>query len=223
MLFVSIVLSGAHAFPPVEGNIAAAFAEGDRERATTLVLRGYGPEILSYLSTLHRSEDDCDEVFSLFSEAIWRSADSFEGRSSVRTWAYAVARKVSQRYRRDESRRHRRFRPFAEHPGLAAVAASVRTETLSFLRTERRSRLAEIRDALSPDDRELLVLRVDRKLEWRDLALVQVDEDEPVTEDDLRRRAAKLRKRFQILKARLRAVARSEGLIEGGGGGRGLP
>lgn len=201
---------------PLEGLAAAAFAEGNRDLATTLVIEGYGPEICSYLSLCHRSEDDCAEVFSLFSEAVWRSSSTFEGRSSVRTWAYAVARLVSLRYRRDQRRRQKRFRPFGDHPALAELEARVRTETLTFLRTEMRTKLAQLRDALPAADRELLTLRIDRRLSWSELALVFSDPDVPLGEGDLKREAARLRKRFQILKERLRQAARREGLLGGG-------
>lgn len=198
-----------------ETRIRAALDEGQYLEATTLALKTYGPEILEFVVARHRSEAVGSEVFSLFAEAIWRSAPSFRGESSVRTWAYAVARRTSLRYRRDERRRERRFPPLDAHPELAQLEERIRTETLSFLRTPRREKLAELRASLTEEERELLLLRVDRQLAWNDLALVLAEDSEPLSPDQLKRSAARLRKQFQTLKDRLRAQARKEGLVTG--------
>jgi RNA polymerase sigma-70 factor (ECF subfamily) len=62
---------------------------------------------------------------------------------------------------------------------------------------------------LSPEDRELLVLRVDRGLAWNDLARVLSEEDGELDGPAITREAARLRKRFQVLKDRLREMART--------------
>jgi len=69
------------------------------------------------------------------------------------------------------------------------------------MRTETRTRLSMLRDSLDPDDRTLLILRVDRRMPWRDIAEVLTDPAEPAP---LERRAAALRKRFERLKLELR-------------------
>jgi RNA polymerase sigma-70 factor, ECF subfamily len=59
----------------------------------------------------------------------------------------------------------------------------------------------------------LLVLRVDRQLSWGDIALAFVDEPATCSDDERRREAARLRKRFQLGKERLAKRARAEGLL----------
>lgn len=194
-----------------------ALAAGDRELAATVMLREHGPEVSRFLAALHRDPDDAAEVFSAFAEALWKSVASFEGRSSVRTWMFAVARRVSLRFRRDERRRRKRFEPLPDGSALLAVEAELRTATLSYLKTERRSKLAALRESLPVEDQMLLMLRVDRKLAWSDLAVVlseEMDESKvALSEDAQKREAARLRKKFQILKERLREMGRREGLI----------
>jgi RNA polymerase sigma-70 factor (ECF subfamily) len=94
------------------------------------------------------------------------------------------------------------------------IADHVRTRTLPHLRSEVKDAFARIREALDPDDRALLVLRVDRAMEWNDIARVlEPDaEHEPLT-----RVAARLRQRFQTVKDDIRARARAAGLISGDG------
>ncbi|MBL9025688.1 MAG: sigma-70 family RNA polymerase sigma factor [Myxococcales bacterium] len=211
----------AESVETVESRALLALAAGDREQAATLMLREHGPEVSRFLAALHRDPDDAAEVFSAFAEALWKSVASFEGRSSVRTWMFAVARRVSLRYRRDERRRRKRFQPLPEGSALLAVEAQLRTATLSFLKTERRSKLTALRESLPVEDQMLLMLRVDRKLAWNELAVVlsEAEGDDDVraalAEDAQKREAARLRKKFQLLKERLRELGRREGLIGG--------
>jgi RNA polymerase sigma-70 factor (ECF subfamily) len=81
------------------------------------------------------------------------------------------------------------------------------------LRTEAKSALARLRDELSPEDKMLLILRVDRGLAWDDLARVSLAVENPHP-SDLQRESARLRKRFQLVKARLRERAKATGLFE---------
>ena len=214
----------AQSVDSVESRALLALAAGDRERAATLMLREHGQEVSRFLAALHRDPDDAAEVFSAFAEALWRSIATFEARSSVRTWMFAVARRVSLRYRRDESRRRRRFEPLPDGSALLAMEAKLRTETLSFLKTERRSKLTALRESLPVEDQMLLMLRIDRKLAWSELAVVlseagsDDDMSAALAEDAQKREAARLRKKFQLLKERLRELGRREGLIGGDDG-----
>src|SRR5262249_52246367 len=98
-------------------------------------------------------------------------------------------------------------------PALSALEHRVRTETLSFLRTERRDRFAELRASLDPDDRTLLILRVERGLAWNDLAqAMHADDATPLCGEALKRESAGVRKGSQFLKQRLRERGRREGL-----------
>lgn len=99
--------------------------------------------------------------------------------------------------------------------------AQVRSQTVSYLRTERRSRFAALRESLAPEEQALLVLRVDRGLAWNDLARVLHEGGgalgEPLEADELRREAARLRKRFQLLEERLLELGRQAGVVSDDG------
>jgi RNA polymerase sigma-70 factor (ECF subfamily) len=198
----------------VEARISALFEAGDLDGAATTVLKAYGPEVLAFLHALHRTEDDASETFSLFTEGLWRSLRRFDRQCSFRTWAFAIARRTSLRYRRDRGRYRRRHVPIPEGSALALVVDQVRDKTLTYLRTQHRSRLAELRDALPQEDQMLLMLRVDRKVEWKDLATIMAaDAGRTLDPVELRREAARLRKRFQLIKDRIHRMAREQGLV----------
>jgi len=187
---------------------------GHMEAAATGALRGYGPQIFGLLVALHRDEEEAADVFSAFSEDLWRGLARFEWSCSFRTWAYTLARNASSRHKKHANRRARRDMPLSGHPALSAVEQQVRTETLPFLRTDAKRKMAALRQALSDEDQLLLILRVDKQLSWEDLARVMLGSSEPQAADALKKEAARLRKRFQLVKERLIDRSRREGLLE---------
>jgi RNA polymerase sigma-70 factor (ECF subfamily) len=203
----------------IEATIRRLAEAGDFAGACEAGIRAYGREIFEFVAALHRSDTDAAEVFSMFAEGLWRGLPRFGFQSSFRTWAYVVARNASVSFRRKERRRAARNAPLPDGSLLSAIEEQVRTGTASFLRTERRDRLAALRAALPPEDQELLMLRVDRQLSWNDLAQVLRGEDAPPLEGEaLKREAARLRKRYQLLKDKLYEQGRREGLLGGGDG-----
>jgi RNA polymerase sigma-70 factor (ECF subfamily) len=185
--------------------IRSLLAAGDIGQATTLALRELGPEILGFLSGV-LGNDDADEVFSTLSERLWRSLTGFEGRCSLRTWTYVLARHELGRFRRG-IRRHEDGRvPISE---LQEVLAAVKTQNRSTLARDRRDTLERLRDELPIEDRTLLILRVDRNLSWDEIALAFAEDPETFGDHDRRRESARLRKRFQLVKQRLMARARA--------------
>jgi RNA polymerase sigma-70 factor (ECF subfamily) len=186
----------------IEAEIRRLCDASDHDGATTAALRSYGPEIFGFLVALHRDEEDAAEVFSQVSERIWKGLPKFQWGSSFRTWAYVVARNTSYRYRKN-ARRERGNVPLSVVSAADQMVARVRTETKSFLKTEQKDKFAAVRETLSPEEQTLLILRIDRGLQWDELARVMMDDEETATEEVLKKEAARLRKRFQLLKDKL--------------------
>lgn len=194
----------------LEEEIGAALDAGDPERAITAAIRGYGPELLGFLCARQADEDRVHEAFSLLCEDLWKGIGGFQRRSSFRTWMYVVARGALSRCLRSDQRHGRRMMPLSR---WGDAAEQVRSATMPFLRTSVQDRFTALRNALPEDDQELLILRVDRKLEWADLAQVLSGRDD-LAGEELKRESARLRKRFQIVKDRLREAALRDGLLE---------
>jgi RNA polymerase sigma-70 factor, ECF subfamily len=195
----------------LEEDVRSRCREGDVAGGAALAIRGYGPEVLGFLSILHPREADADEVFSIWSERLFRGLPAFAWGCSLRTWAYTIARNASRNFRRDE--RVRRAEPLPESASIHAIEQQVRTETKPYLRTEVKDKFAELRDALPPEDRALLVLRLDKRLEWKDVARVMLGDEGADDAAALTREAQRLRKRFQLVKGQLVEAARSAGLL----------
>ena len=189
----------------LDEQIRSLLGGGELVQSTTLVLRELGPEILGFLSGV-LGDADADEVYSALSVRLWRSLNGFEGRCKIRTWVYVLARHEIGRYRRGE-RRHANGRiPLSELP--EAIEAE-RLRTRSTLVAERRNTLTKLREELPVEDRTLLILRVDRNLAWDEIALAFADDPVVFSVQDRKREAARLRKRFQLVKQRLIARARA--------------
>lgn len=189
----------------VEREVRQLCDAGEHDHAATAALRGYGPELYSFLAALHRS--DADDVFADVSARIWRGLRDFAWQSSLRTWAYTIARNASHSFRS----KGRREVALDDASAVGRVAAAVRTATQPFLRTDFKDKFAALRASLPVEDQELLILRVDRELDWKDLARTLAGE--PLDDAALVREAARLRKRFQALKAKLLELGRAEGLV----------
>ncbi len=179
---------------------------GDWPAAATRAIRGYGPEILGYLLGVIGREADAEDAFSDFCIDLWRGLPEFRGESSLRTWAYRLAHNVAMRDLRRKARRTR-IAPFVEFPDLELIAEQLRSDTLPFLRTAVRAEVARLREQLAVEDRTLLILRLDRRLSWESIARITSDVAEPDAEA-IKRDSARVRKRYERVKLRLRELAR---------------
>ena len=191
----------------LEDELLALIRDKQLDGAATRALESYGPELYGFLVTYLGNEADAAEVFSQLGEDLWKGLPSFALGCSVRTWLYVLARHAAARFRRSPWNR----RTGESH--LDALVERVRTRTQPWLRTDVKDRFRALRDALDPEDRSLLVLRVDRGLSWEEVAQVTLGLDAPDAAA-LERESARLRKRYQALKEELRQRAREAGLVD---------
>lgn len=187
----------------VEEAIRARLAAEDRLGATDAAVRGYGPQILGYLRRVTHDEQAAAETFSFFCEAVWKQIGQYRGESSFLTWAYRLAWGAVCRYGDDAYRRRARRLRTTEIGRLAQEVYS----SSARVHDEMEDRLARLRAKLTADEQTLLILRVDRDLPWRDIAVIVATDDEPVDE-------AALRKRFERLKAKVRKLAEADGVLQ---------
>ncbi len=181
------------------GGVAEARDDGE----AAAVIREHGPAILRYLRALLREEAMASDAFSLTTEWIWRSMPTFRGTSSVRTWAFGIAWNAARRLREDPWHWRRELL----HSSTASrLAAEVQTASAQEVE-HRADRLAELRRELTPDEQNLLVLRIDQGLDWKEIAEVVSASGERVSE-------AALRKRFERTKAKISKLAKERGIIE---------
>ena len=188
----------------LEPRILALLDAGDVSAASTEALRGYGPQVLGYLTAVLRDEDDAHDVFSQFAEDLWRGLPGFRRESAIRTWAFRLAWHAASRYARDPYRK--RHRPILTTEA-SKIAEQVRSTYSTYAPGGRADKLLKLRESLDTEEQTLLILRVDKGMAWEDVAEVLRADGEPAT-------PAALRKRFERLKEKLGRMAREQGLIE---------
>jgi RNA polymerase sigma-70 factor (ECF subfamily) len=184
---------------------------GEVDAAISYAIEGYGPEILGFLVAVTRDADTADDIFSIFCEDVWKGLVGFRWEGALRAWLYTLCRRALVRYRRSAYQKNRCG--LSALGTLSQVAAKVRTAAHESCQAASPTQFSRLRDQLTEDERALLILRVDRGLAWNEIAQSMDDGDAPLTDTELHRQAAALRKRFERIKDRLRVLAREAGLL----------
>jgi RNA polymerase sigma-70 factor (ECF subfamily) len=192
-----------------EKELRRAWDAGDLSTVATLAIERYGPEIFGVLAVQLHSASNAADAFSLFTEHLWCGLPGFQWRCSLRSWAHRVARNAAVRW---ITKKHQRERNLSIEQDVLDIAEHVRSSTLVHLRTEVKLKVRRLRDELPQFEQMLLILRIDKAMEWPEIAAALADQDLDV--DDLKREAARLRKRFQLVTEKLRALARERGLLK---------
>jgi len=185
--------------------IRTACEAGDYATAITKALQLYGTELVGFLRALSGNHDLAADAFAELGEDVWRSLPGFRWTSSLRSWLYVIARNSLNQLRRDPRSRVDRNLPLSVAPDVEQV---LRTATRDIQRTEVKDEFRLLREQLDPEEHELLLLRLDRELSWKEIARITGGDD-----DDLDTRAAALRKKFERAKERLKKLALDRGLI----------
>jgi RNA polymerase sigma-70 factor (ECF subfamily) len=144
-----------------ERSVRACLAAADHGRASDLALDAYGPELFGFLVAVLADKDASSKVYVDVSQRIRSELPDFRWTCALRTWAYWVARREL-----DDRRRRRRRDPSNLGPPCDPVVTESRRPTGASL----------LRNRLREDDREILILRVDRRLDWSELAVTSLGE-----------------------------------------------
>jgi RNA polymerase sigma-70 factor (ECF subfamily) len=193
----------------IERAIRQLWENGAFDRAATRAIEAYGNEIARFLGSRFTNAADAQDVFATFCEDFWGGLPGFSWRCTLRGWAYTLARHAELRLKTSAAHR-RSVLVTIPDPELPACA---HTTTAPYVRTDVKDKFRAIRSRLAEEDQTILVLRVDRDLGWRDIAHVLGGPDAPATAEDPQREEARIRKRFQIIKEKLRQWAADDGLL----------
>ena len=141
---------------------------GDQAEAARLALEAYGAEIFGFLIS---ALDDAGVARALYADVRQRVRTEIEGFGwgcSLRLWIYSLARREL---------RERRLRRQKVSEGITVGGAASVMETESRREAGVTEAIAAVRRTLSEEDRELLILRIDRALDWSDVAVTELGEN----------------------------------------------
>ncbi len=151
--------------PQADEALLRRVAGGDPD-ALTALYRRYADQLFGYLARLAPDRMIAEEILQDTLLAVWRSADNFAGRSSVRTWLFGVARR--QAYNRLRTLREPMV-DLARLPEPESVEPG--PEELVLARLEA-GRVADGLRQLAPAHREVLLLALSAELAHAEIAEV---------------------------------------------------
>jgi RNA polymerase sigma-70 factor (ECF subfamily) len=102
--------------------LAAAMARRDDRRAIALIDASYGDSVYRFIRTIVQRDDLADDVYQTTLVEAFRDLRAFAGRSSVRTWLFAIARHRCLDALKMERRRGARFTSVEQLPETADPA-----------------------------------------------------------------------------------------------------
>jgi len=146
-------------------SLVANIAAGDREALAELYAR-YQQPLYSYLLQLTPDHGLAEEMLQDTLVAAWKSARSFEGRSSVLTWLIGIARRQAH-----NTLRQRKL-PLADEAELACVASTEPEPEAFALNSLAREELVAAFRQLPALHREVLALALVQELSYEETATI---------------------------------------------------
>jgi RNA polymerase sigma-70 factor (ECF subfamily) len=182
------------------------------DKAATVAIKGYGPELLSFICTMLHDHDTATELFAQACEELWKSLPRFSGRSLFKTWFFAIGRHTCLHHLK-KMKKGRGQRSLSALGTCFALMDHHRSPTLPFLKTEFKDGLRNLRQCLSDEEKTLLALRIDQGLSWDEIAQVMIGPEKHPSAEVIHHRARRYRKRMERITSRLRTLALAQGLF----------
>lgn len=148
-----------------DAQLIKRIGRGDRQALSELYAR-YQRVLFSYLLQLTPDYGLAEELLQDTLVAVWKSAQGFEGRSSVLTWLIGVARRQAH-----NTLRQRRI-PLANLSEVETMPASDLEPEEAALAGVARAELTEAFHRLAPVHREVLVLTFVQELSYQETATI---------------------------------------------------
>jgi RNA polymerase sigma factor (sigma-70 family) len=155
--------------PAAEGELAAAIARRDDRRAIALVDELHGAALYRFIRAMVRRDDVADDVYQTTLVEAFRDLRAFAGRSSVRSWLFAIARHRCLDTLKTARRRDARFTSAEQLPDTADPAPPT-DQRLSD--SQLLAALEHCLDELDPEVRMVLVMRFTEGFAYDDIARI---------------------------------------------------
>lgn len=154
---------------PSDRELAEAIERGDARRAIALVDASYGAALYRFIRAMVRRDDLADDVYQTTLVEAMRDLRGFAGRSSVRSWLFAIARHRCLDALKLARRRDARETPVAELPEPVDPAPAI-DQRLSDAALV--AALEHCLDELAPETRMVLLMRFAEGFAYDDIARI---------------------------------------------------
>jgi DNA-directed RNA polymerase specialized sigma24 family protein len=196
---ISIMLPRSRRDPrSVEANRVADRVRGllrarDEVGACREALLAYGAEVYGFLLGVLDDPATAGALYADVQKRVATEVGGFVQRCSLRTWLYLLARREL---------RERRLQGRDETPSRSLPASGERRRTQP-------DPISDLRVSLTQEERELLILRVDRDFTWCDVALTELGE-RTVDRYQIAQVTRSVRERVEAIVERLRQAAAND-------------
>jgi RNA polymerase sigma factor (sigma-70 family) len=180
----------------VERQISALLQQEDWNGAILVAEQSFGAEIHGYLRAVLRDAALAEEALQAFRLALVKGVRTFKQSCEFRIWAYVIAKHETLRV----LRRRGRTRPL-DSGRCDQIPA--RSSTRDWDKSINLRKMDCVRAQLSEDERELLVLRVDRRMSWEEVACIVSTPERPVKANTLAKQLSRTTARARELAAEL--------------------
>lgn len=155
--------------PAAVDELAAAIASRDDRRAIALIDASYGASLYRFIRAMVRRDDVADDVYQTTLVEAFRDLRAFAGRSSVRSWLFAIARHRCLDTLKTAKRRDARFTSADQLPE-AADPMPPTDQRLSD--SQLVAALEHCIDELDAEVRMVLVMRFTEGFAYNDIARI---------------------------------------------------
>lgn len=155
--------------PAARDELATAIARRDARRAIALIDASHGAALYRFIRTMVGRDDVADDLYQTTLVEAYRDLHTFGGRSSVRTWLFAIARNRCLDTLKLAKRRDARFTSAEQLPEPADPAPAV-DQRLSD--SQLVAALEHCLDELAPEVRMVLVMRFTEGFAYDDIARI---------------------------------------------------
>lgn len=155
-------------------DVHEALSQRDVRRALTLLMDRYGDAIYRFVFEMTHDEGVADDVRQQVFVEAYRDLERFQGRSSLRTWLFGIARHRALDATKTRRRWWQRFKNDAPEDGDAGGPAADGPDR-AVERGELALVLAHCLEKLQPAAREAVVLRHQLELSYEEVAAITGD------------------------------------------------
>jgi RNA polymerase sigma-70 factor (ECF subfamily) len=152
-----------------ERGILRAIRRRDHRKALELIVKTHAPRLGRLCLAMSGNQAEAEELIQEILIAAYQAMPAFEGRSTISTWLYTIARRTCSRALQMQRRRDL-LGPRSEEASL--LAAEVRDPQQVLESSEKHDRLRRAVAGLPPTQREVLLLRFVGELRYREVGLV---------------------------------------------------
>lgn len=159
---------------------AGGVVEDDREREFESLFERYSQPVTSFFARRGFSPEECRDLTQETFLGVYKGMERFRRDSSVETWLFTIAANVWRNELRSRSAEKREGQEVPlesqrDEPALHLVtkgSAGEEDPLAGLIEKERLSRVREALEELPPQMRRCLILRIDRELKYREVAVV---------------------------------------------------